>query len=73
MAVGHKRAHPPSLCEGERLTVARFGLLSIRGITMSGNLAEKPQGIRFVTPFLLGLGDLERAPRAASPPRYSQL
>ena len=30
---------------------------------MSGDLAEKPQGIRFVTPFLLRLGDLERARR----------
>ena len=55
--MGHQRAHAPFLREGERLMVARFGGLDISGIAISGDLAEKPQGIRFVPPFLLCLGD----------------
>ena len=51
MAVGLEWAHAQLLGQGEGLPVVGFSLCALRG-SRSRNVAEEPQGIRLVAPFL---------------------
>ena len=59
VAVGCKGTHAQCLGQGERLLVVRFSLLSLRRLSLRCNLAKEPQGVGFVTPFLMGPGELQ--------------
>ena len=71
---GLKGTHAQFLGQGERLLVVRFGLLSLRRLSLRCNLAKEPQGIGFVAPFLMGPGELQGTLRlgAASSSRPAQ-
>ena len=59
VAVGQEWAHAELVGQGEGLAVVGFGLLGLRGITMRGNVAEEPKGIRLVSTLLVMLGEVE--------------
>ncbi len=44
MAVGHERAQAEFFGQSESLAVVSFGLIALRGLTLSVELAENPQG-----------------------------
>jgi hypothetical protein len=56
MAVGHKRAHPQLVSQGEGLLVVGFGCSNLWGIVTRSNLTQEPQGPRFVSPLLVLAG-----------------
>jgi len=60
MAVRLERAHAEFLGQGQGLAVAGFGLLTLWGIAMCGNVAEEVQGIRLVAAFLVLVGERQR-------------
>jgi hypothetical protein len=53
-------AHAQLLSQREGLAVVGFGLLTLKGITMRGDLAKEAQGIRLVAMFFVGLSQCER-------------
>ena len=69
VAVGCKGTHAQFLGQGERLLVVGFGLLGLRRLSLRCNLAKEPQGVGFVTPFLMGPGELQGPLRLGAQPR----
>lgn len=63
MAVSHERAHTKYFSQGEGLLVVGFGLLGRKRSAKRRDLAEEPQGISFMSPFLVGLREIEGALR----------
>jgi hypothetical protein len=58
--VGLERAHAQCLGQGEGLAVIGFCSRALRGIALSGNVAEEAQGIRLVAIFLVRTGMRQR-------------
>ena len=50
--MGLERPHAELIRQGQGLPVVGFSGRDLRRLAMRGNLAEEPQGIRLVTPFL---------------------
>ena len=63
MAVGLEWAHAECLGQGQGMPVGGCGWLDIRRVAMRRNLAEEPQGVGFVAPFLVRPSECESALR----------
>jgi hypothetical protein len=60
VAVGLERAHAQCIGQGDGLALGGFGLFDRWRVTLRRDLAEEVQGIRLVTPFLVGTGMRQR-------------
>ena len=59
VAVGLERAHAEFLGQGEGLAVVGCSGFDLWRLVVRRNLAEEPQGVGFVAPFLMGSGELQ--------------
>ena len=60
MAVGLERTHAQCLGQGEGLAVVGVGMLTLQRRAMLCDLPKEPQGVGFMAPLLMGLGELQR-------------
>ena len=60
MAVGHERAHAELVGQGQGLPVVGFGLVALWRLVPRRNVAEEPESIGFMAPFLVLTGERQR-------------
>src|SRR5262249_26903539 len=59
VAVGPEWTHAQFLGQGEGLLVVGFSLCNLWGLTLCRDLAEEPQGVGFMAPFLMRPRELQ--------------